>query len=249
MQQIIIHSFKKKNYWVGSHNTDVADRDRVLDELRKFFGFENVVPISNYNTFKVKTLVKDIGKFYGIPFEETNEATKTVEQDVRKATLEAGADKNLFVLKYDEALKYSPSFKAFIDKYPQVGESVEILFKQNRSLSRHAGGTIICDDLPNKAPLIISDGEPQFPFQEGVNYKHCEYVGNFIKEDILGLATLRLIEKTIELVIQDKMYEIEVCEQKYRFMYNTKIALIDGTYKCIQDITQDDDLLFPIQTI
>lgn len=183
-------------------DTDLSNRDKVLEQLRNFFGFENVVPISNYNTFKLKTLVKDIGKFYGISFDETNAATRTVEDEVRKAVTKHGDDKNLFVLQYDEAMQYSPSFKAFMDKYPQVKESIKILFKQNRSLGRHAGGVLVCDDLPSKMPLICSKGEPQSPWVEGVNFKHLEYIGNFIKYDLLGLETLRLIERTIELILR-----------------------------------------------
>jgi DNA polymerase-3 subunit alpha len=182
-------------------DTDLSDRDKVLEQLRNYFGFENVVPISNYNTFKLKTLVKDIGKFYGVPFEETNAATRTVEDDVRKATQKHGDDKNMFVLQYDDAYAHSPSFKAFIDKYPQIAESIKVLFKQNRSLGRHAGGVLIADDLPNKMPLITSGGEPQSPWVEGLNFKHLEYIGNFIKYDLLGLETLRLIERTIELIL------------------------------------------------
>jgi DNA polymerase III subunit alpha len=215
-------------------DTDLADRDKVLEQLRGFFGWENVVPISNYNTFKLKTLVKDIGKFYGVPFEETNAATRTVEDEVRKATMKEGDDKNLFVLTYDEAMGFhctkakepnakpvcqgctdvckqkpvSVSFRTFIDKNPSVAESIKILFKQNRALGRHAGGVLIADDLPNKMPLVTSKPqtkggprEPQTPWVEGVNFKHLEKIGEFIKYDLLGLETLRLIERTIELIL------------------------------------------------
>lgn len=214
-------------------DTDLADRDKVLTELRNFFGWENVVPISNYNTFKLKTLVKDIGKFYGVPFDETNAATRTVDDEVRKATMKEGDDKNLFVLNFDDAMSFkciksheplarpvcngctpdcnkpvSPSFRGFIEKNPVVAESIKILFKQNRALSRHAGGVLIADDLPNKMPLVTSKGkgkdsvrEPQSPWVEGVNFKHLEKIGEFIKYDLLGLETMRLIERTIELIL------------------------------------------------
>jgi DNA polymerase III alpha subunit len=234
---MVVHSFLASNKSVVVHNTDLARRDEVLDELRNFFGWENVVPISNYNCFKLKTLVKDIGKFYGIPFEETNAATRTVEDEVRKATMKEGDDKNLFVLTYDEAMAFhcrapkgpesksicqgcspeckqpvSPSFRGFIEKYPVVAESIKILFKQNRSLGRHAGGVLIADDLPNKMPLVTSKGkagvrEPQSPWVEGVNYKHLEKIGEFIKYDLLGLETMRLIERAIELIIKKERHE------------------------------------------
>lgn len=238
-------------YRVGAPDidTDVSDRDALLEELRKFFGVENVAAISNYNTFKVKTLTKDISKFYGIPFEEANEATKTVEQDVRKATLKAGDDKNLFTLTYEEAMQYSPSFKAFIDKYPQVGETMTILFRQAKSLGRHAGGVVICDDLPTKLPLITSGGEIQTPWVEGTQYKHLEKVGNFLKQDVLGLSTLRLLERVIQMYLDDdNLFEMNIEGQTYRYPKGTQIKLSSGEFKCIETCTCEDDVLLPIQT-
>lgn len=182
-------------------DTDVSNRDKVLDVMRKEFGDTNVVPISNYNLTKVKSLLKDLSKFYGIAFDEANKATATVEQEVRRATTKHGDDKNLFVLTYEDAMKHSSSFKSFIDKHPEVGASMQILFKQNRSLGRHAGGVLVCDDLMKKMPLITSKGEFQSPWVEGVSHKHLEKIGNFIKFDILGLETLRLIERAIELIL------------------------------------------------
>ena len=35
----------------------------------------NVVPISNFNTLQLRSLIKDIGKFYNIPFAEVNKVT------------------------------------------------------------------------------------------------------------------------------------------------------------------------------
>lgn len=230
-------------------DSDLSDRDKVLDQLRNFFGFENVVPISNYNTMKVKSLLKDTSKFYGIPFEEVNAATKTVEQDVRRATTKHGDDKNLFVLTYDDALKHSPSFKAFIDKYPSVGESMNVLFKQNRSLGRHAGGVLIADDLPVKMPLITSGGEPQTPWVEGVGYKHLEYIGNFIKYDLLGLETLRLIERSIELILQKERksrgwYKINKSDGSVTHMYGDQLVdTVNRGAVMVKDLTPDDEVM------
>ena len=229
-------------------DTDLADRDKVLDQLRGFFGFENVVPISNYNTFKLKTLVKDIGKFYGIPFEETNAATRTVEDECRRATKKQGDDKNLFELKLEDAMQYSPSFIAFMEKYPQVQESIKILFKQNRSLGRHAGGVLIADDLPNKMPLIVSKGEPQSPWVEGISFKHLEYIGNFIKYDLLGLETMRLIERTIELIIEKGggIVQLDVEGVQYRVAGASKVKLTNGTFIEARRLQACDDIVVPL---
>ena len=119
-------------------DTDVGDRDLLINLMKDEWGDENIVPISNYNTFKLKSLVKDISRFYGIPFDEVNKALAPVENDVKRAVFTKGTDKNLFVLLYDDAMNHSKSFRDFIEKYPEVAEPIKVLFKQNKALGRHA---------------------------------------------------------------------------------------------------------------
>jgi len=227
-------------------DTDVSDRARLIELLREKFGYENVVPISNYNTFKLKTLIKDVAKFYGVPFEEANAATRTVEDEVRKATLKHGDDKNLFVLKLDDALKHSPSFKSFIDKHPQIAEPIATLFKQPRSLGRHAGGVIVCDRIAERMPLIASKGEQQTPWTEGVNVKELDQFG-WVKFDLLGLDTLRIVEKTIELVIEAQRkargwFEVETDAGSF-FCFGDAIAVTANRGDVlVRDLAPGDDV-------
>jgi DNA polymerase III alpha subunit len=194
--------------WYLTHNSgapdidsDVSDRDLLIDLLRKNFGPNNVIPISNYNTFKLKSLIKDIARFYNIPFEEVNAALAPIEEDVKKEVMKPGVDKNLFTLTYEDAMKYSKSLQDFIAAHPEVAEPIEILFKQNRSLGRHAGGVIVSEDIAERMPLILARGEPQTPWVEGMHYKHLEEFG-WIKFDLLGLETLRIIERCIALILE-----------------------------------------------
>jgi DNA polymerase III alpha subunit len=253
-------------------DSDFGNRDAVLEVLRKEFGNENVVPISNYNTTKLKSLTKDISKFYGIDFAEVNVATATVEQEVRKATMKEGMDKNLFVLTYDDSIgllcenketndekpiclgctlkckkPVSSSYRSFIEKYPQVGESIKVLFKQNRSLGRHAGGVLICDDLPEKMPLITSKGEPQSAWVEGTQFKHLEKIGSWVKLDLLGIETLRLVENTIgQILTKTGIFELNIEGQIHRLCGDQFIKLSDDSWKRVSDISQNDDICLPL---
>ncbi len=182
-------------------DSDVGDRDKLLDLLREKFGNQNVIPISNYNTFKLKSLIKDISRFYGIPFDEVNTAMAPIENDVKKELFKPGTDKNLFVLTYDDAFKYSKSLRDFVALHPEVVGPIKILFKQNRSLGRHAGGVIVSENIAERMPLILSRGEPQTPWVEGMTYKHLEELG-WIKFDLLGLETLRIIDRAICLILR-----------------------------------------------
>ena len=184
-------------------DTDVGDRDLLLRLMKEEWGDENIIPISNYNTFKLKSLVKDISRFYGIPFNEVNKALSTVDEDVRRAVFKPGTDKNLFVLLYEDALAHSKKFRLFIEKYPEVAEPIQVLFKQNKALGRHAGGCIVAENIAERMPLIKVRGELQTPWAEGMNFKHLETFG-WIKFDLLGLETLRIIQRTIELILQRK---------------------------------------------
>jgi DNA polymerase-3 subunit alpha len=182
-------------------DSDIGDRDKLIELLRENFGNHNVIPISNYNTFKLKSLIKDIARFYNIPFEEVNAALAPIEDDVKKEVFKPGVDKNLFTLTYEDAMKYSKSMQDFVASHPEVAEPIEILFKQNRSLGRHAGGVIVSENVAENMPLILARGEPQTPWVEGMHYKHLEEFG-WIKFDLLGLETLRIIERCIYLILQ-----------------------------------------------
>ena len=194
--------------WLLTHNSgypdidsDVSDRDKLIELLRQNFGNENVIPISNYNTFKLKSLIKDVSKFYGIPFEEVNAAMAPIEDDVKKIIFKPGHDKNSFVLTYEDAIQYSKSLQDFIAKHPEVAGPIKVLFRQNRSLGRHAGGVIVSENIAQNMPLILARGEPQTPWAEGMAAKHLEELG-WIKFDLLGLETLRIIERCIGLILQ-----------------------------------------------
>lgn len=228
---------------------DVSDRDKVIEVFRKEFGFNNVIPISNVNKFKTKSLLKDLSKFHGVPFEESNRATISVEQEVRKAVHRHGDDKNLFELTYDDAMKYSPSFNEFITSYPAVGENMKTLFKEQKSLGRHAGGVVILDDGPRQMPLITSKGDPQTPWTEGVAQKMLEPLG-FLKYDILGLETMRLIERTIALIINQKLgklLKLEFDEGTFEVYENQEIKLTNGEYVKAKELKDEHDVVIPME--
>jgi DNA polymerase-3 subunit alpha len=182
-------------------DTDVSDRDELIEQLREEFGTENVVPISNYNTFKIKSLIKDVSRFYGVEFKEVNSALSTLERDVARGRRSSVDDEAGFDITLEEALKYSSKTRDFLEKYPEILEPINVLFKQNKSLGRHAGGVIVSEDIANRMPLILAKGEVQTPWIEGMTAKHLETFG-WVKFDLLGLETLRMIETTIRLILK-----------------------------------------------
>lgn len=183
-------------------DTDVSDRDALIKSLRTEFGVENVVPISNYNTFKLKSLIKDVARFYGISFQEVNSAIASLESDVKAGRKSEDADEDAPMdISIEEALKFSPKTKKFLEEHEEIFEPLQVLFKQNRALGRHAGGVIVSEDIAERMPLIMTKGERQTPWVEGMTAKHLESFG-WVKFDLLGLETLRMFEMTIERILK-----------------------------------------------
>ena len=181
---------------------DVSDPMELKEELIKEWGDDKVVPISNWNTLQLKSLLKDISKMQGIPFKDVNMVTNVMMREATPAAKAAkGITSGMYIPGFEEVKQHSPSLRDFFVKYPDVATNVSALYGQVRSCSRHAGGVVVGDNLDKHMPLINSGGVKQTPWSEGQNVRHLEPMG-FIKFDILGLTTLRMMEGAITHILK-----------------------------------------------
>ena len=181
---------------------DVSDAFGLKEILADEWGNKTVIPISNFNTLQLRSLIKDISKFYDVPFKEVNSVTSVMEKEAMpKAKAKHGIKAGVYTPTFEEVMEYSESLQKFLRKYPQIKTHVEALFGQRRSTSRHAGGVVIGEDLDKHMPLISSGGILQTPWSEGMNVRHLEPLG-FIKFDLLGLSTLEMIESCIKHMLR-----------------------------------------------
>lgn len=180
-------------------DSDFSDRDRLRKILMKEFGEENVIAISNINTMSLKTLAKDISKFYGIEYSEVNDAVRFVDKDIIAGGKKEDPpiDKTEMKFNFEEAMKYSLKFADFIEKYPYVGDHIQELMGEQRAMSRHAGGIILSEDIVDRMPVIVSKNVKQTPWTKD----YLEPLG-WVKYDLLGLETLKIIERCIALILE-----------------------------------------------
>tara|TARA_Y100000593_G_scaffold12569_2_gene23153 strand:+ start:14182 stop:17625 length:3444 start_codon:yes stop_codon:yes gene_type:complete len=181
---------------------DVADPMVLKEVLIDEWGENSVVPISNWNTLQLRSLIKDISKFYGVPFTEVNPVTSRMIKEATPAAKKKHDIKSgVYNPTWQEVMEFSPSLNNFLNRYPHIKTHVETLVGQVRSCSRHAGGVVIAENLDQCMPLINSGGVRQTPWSEGQNVRHLEPLG-FIKFDILGLASLRMIQGAITHILK-----------------------------------------------
>ena len=181
---------------------DVSEPMELKEILIEEWGSEKVVPISNFNTLQLRSLVKDISKFYEIPYAEVNAVTsRMLKEATPLAKKKHGIKSGVYAPTFEEVMEFSESLKRFLGKYPHVASHVNVLYGQVRSVSRHAGGVVIGENLNKYMPLINSGGITQTPWSEGQNIRHLEPLG-FIKFDILGISTLKMIEGAIGHILR-----------------------------------------------
>lgn len=182
-------------------DVDVSDRDKVIDTLKSTFGEKTIIPISNFNNMQMRSLVKDVAKLHGVDFDEVNTATRNLDGEVKPHLQTGDETKGATQLTYEGCMAFSPAFKALMDKYPAVNNDVQIIGKQPKAVSKHAGGIIVHDDPDGIMPLISVRGAMQTPWNEGLGGKGLSPYG-LIKYDLLGLDTLRIIERCVRRILK-----------------------------------------------
>ena len=202
---------------------DVSDPMELKEMLIEEWGADTVAPISNYNTLQLRSLIKDVSKFYDVPFIEVNNVTgKMIFEATPIAKKVHGIKSGVYVPTFEEVMEYSETLKKFLNKYPNIKTHIEALLGQVRSVSRHAGGVVIGENLDKWMPLVNSGGVRQTPWSEGQNVRHLEPLG-FIKFDILGLASLRMIEGSIRHILKRHHDVAEPTFEDVKKFYNEKL--------------------------
>lgn len=180
---------------------DFQQPDLVKEWIKERFGVNNVASISTFGTFKMKNLIKDLGRVYNIPLQEINVLNKIIDKNIDM--IYPGENKSIVQLEYKDYYEKCPEFKQFMDNYPQLSKDYQVLHNQIRQVGKHAAGVIIYNDLYKKMPTMIQKSELQTGITEGLVNKNLSDLG-FIKFDILGLSTLKIIDDTAQMIAQKK---------------------------------------------
>ncbi len=177
---------------------DFQDVDQAKDIMRKLFGEDNVACISSFGTNQIKGIMKDVGRVYDIDHTEINKVNAKIDRELAVLFSE-GEAKSAVIIKLDDVNRVSKTYKEFIEKYPMVKMPIERLYGRNSHVTRHASGVIIGDDLPSETSVFYSKGVLQASFTDGIVNKDLSMMG-LIKFDILGLATMKIIDYALHLI-------------------------------------------------
>jgi len=170
-------------------DTDISDerREEVVNYIIEKYGRENVANISTIGRLGVKAAFKDIARAYEIPFGISNDLSGSIPYDC-KSIRELYNTDEFWKQKYDG---YALSL--------EILELTDSLKGSPRQPGTHAAGFVI-------APGPITDYVPLMKIKDEIvtayDMQAIEDCG-LVKFDILGLKTLTIVEKSIDLINKD----------------------------------------------
>ena len=170
------------------------NRDRTIDYVKRTYGVDAVSQIATFGTLGAKAVVRDVGRALDVPYMKTDALAKLIP-------MQPGRNISL-----DDAIAEVPEFKEAIerdDEYKEIIRLAKPLEGLTRNLGMHAGGVLIAPGkLTDFCPLYNSDGRPENTISQ-FDKKDVENVG-LVKFDFLGLTTLSILAKAVEII--DKLY-------------------------------------------
>ena len=156
-------------------DTDVGNRDAIIDYLVDKYGEDRVCQIINYSYITPTVAITDVGKILGFPYQQMQKLSQKFTVD-----------------NWDDCMKANPKLLIDNPQYVELFDIAQHLSGRVKTVSIHAGGIGIVDTTINDyMPMKIgSKGEHVIQ----VDKHYVEDIG-IVKFDLLGVATLNLVKE------------------------------------------------------
>ena len=156
-------------------DTDVGNRDAIIDYLVDKYGEERVCQIINYSYITPTVAITDVGKILGFPYNQMQKLSQKFTFD-----------------KWDDCIKANPNLLADNPQYADLFDIAKHLSGRVKTVSIHAGGVGIVDTTINDYMPMKIGTKGEHVIQ--VDKHYVEDIG-IVKFDLLGVATLNLVKE------------------------------------------------------
>ncbi len=169
----------------------VEGRERVIEYVQQRYGETQVAQIITFGTLLARGVIRDVGRVLEMPYGQVDKLTKLIPQNpANPVTL-------------DKAIQDEPKLQEAMKEEPVVAEMLAIAQKLeglHRHASTHAAGVVIGDRPLQELVALYRDPKTGMRVTQ-FNMKWVEQAG-LVKFDFLGLKTLTVLRRAIELVAQ-----------------------------------------------
>lgn len=184
-----------------------SKKAQILGYLRERWGEKQVVSIGSELRLKNKAVINELIRTLASQLPEGAAADlRQVSSLIDEA--EAGTA-GLGMSWEDLWAQHADQLQPYADRYPELFAMAERLVGRLKSYGRHAAGVVISTGAPltDWLPMRTIDGEEQMVTQWAMG--DVEAIG-LVKFDILTLRTLDTIQQTLDLVRDQRHYEVDL---------------------------------------
>ncbi|HBR69686.1 MAG TPA: DNA polymerase III subunit alpha, partial [Rhodospirillaceae bacterium] len=164
-------------------------RDEVIRYVQERYGYDHVAQIITFGKLQARAVVRDVGRVLQMPYGQVDRIAKMIPNNPAAPVTLAEA------LAQDEELRNERNRDDTTKKLINVALKLEGLY---RHASTHAAGLVIGDRALHELIPMYRDPRSDMPVTQ-FNMKFVEQAG-LVKFDFLGLKTMTVIQKTIELI-------------------------------------------------
>ena len=174
-------------------------RDRVIAYVQEKYGQNRVAQIITHGKLQARAVLRDVGRVLQMPYGQVDRLCKLVPNNpANPVTLR-------------EAIDGEPKLQEERDREPIVARLLEIAEKLEglyRHASTHAAGIVIADRPLEELVPLYRDAKSALPITQ-FNWKMVEAAG-LVKFDFLGLKTLTVLEKAVNLVRRGRGVSVDL---------------------------------------
>ena len=164
-------------------------REHVIRYVQDKYGRDQVAQIITFGSLQARGVLRDVGRVLEMPYGQVDKLSKLVPFNPA----------NPIDLK--KALETEPKLQEAADQEPIVKRMLDIALRLEglfRHASTHAAGIVIGDRPLHELVPLYRDPKSDMPVTQ-FNMKWVEQAG-LVKFDFLGLKTLTLLQKAVELL-------------------------------------------------
>ena len=166
-------------------------REEVKLYVQERYGRDRVAQIITFGTLQARAALRDVGRVLEMPYGQVDRIAKLVPSNPANPVTIAQA------LESETELRRMKASEEQVSHLIDTAIQLEGLY---RHASTHAAGLVISDrPLPELVP-VYRDPRSEMPATQ-FNMKYVEMAG-LVKFDFLGLKTLTVIKKAIELIAE-----------------------------------------------
>lgn len=176
-------------------------RDLVIDYVKEKYGEDHVSQIITFGTLGARSAIRDVGRVMGVSYTEVDKIAKEIPFALN--------------MTIDRAMELNPNLRTMYEENGAARDLINIAKNIEglpRHASTHAAGVVISKEpVDHYVPLYT---QPDESITTQFSMGTLEELG-LLKMDFLGLRTLTVIQKTLELIEKHKGVKIDFSLMEY----------------------------------